>query len=146
LERIGCPPSIIEAVLPLVREHLIHPQRDISPRLVRRLAFRLAPATIEQLRHLVETDMNGRPPLAGGLPDAVCRLGEIANELKWDLEQPRPLILGRHLIALGRAPDIWFRDVLRACFEAQLEGNATTLEDGRQFLEEHLRQFPLASR
>ena len=142
LARIGCPLAITEAVLPLVREHLVHTQREISARLVRRLALRMAPATIEQLLQLIEADMSGRPPLPGGLPDAARQLGEIASELALGEEKPRPLVLGRHLIARGFQPDVWFQGVLNKCFEAQIEGAFAGLEDGLQFLDALLSQMP----
>ena len=142
LARIGCPLAIIETVLPQVQEHLVHTQRDISPRLVRRLALRLAPATIEQLLHLVEADMSGRPPLPGGLPASARQLAEIAHGLALHGQKPQPILLGRYLIARGFTPSEWFGEVLALCFEAQLEGTFTELEDGLRFLDELLRQLP----
>ena len=134
LTRIGCPEAIIEVIEPLVVEHLVHAQRDMSPRTVRRLAERLGKATIAQLVRLIEADMNGRPPLPGGLPPAVQTLVELAEGMNVDRSRPKPLILGRHLIALGHRPDVWFGEVLKQCFEAQLDGVFSTEIDGIEFL------------
>ncbi|MFM9960447.1 MAG: HD domain-containing protein [Planctomycetaceae bacterium] len=134
LTRIGCPEAIIEVIEPLVAEHLVHAQRDMSARTVRRLAERLGKATIAQLVRLIEADMNGRPPLPGGLPPAVQTLVELAEGMNVDRSRPKPLILGRHLIALGHRPDVWFGEVLKQCFEAQLDGVFSTEIDGIEFL------------
>lgn len=131
---IGCPEALIEVVEPLVCEHLVHAQRDMSSRTVRRLADRLGKATITQLVRLIEADMNGRPPLPGGLPPAVQTLVELAESMNVDRSRPKPLILGRHLISLGHRPDVWFGEVLKQCFEAQLDGQFETEEHGLQFL------------
>ena len=41
---------------------------------------------------------------------------------------PKPLVMGRHLIALGLEPGIHFKELLGACFEAQLDGEFSDLE------------------
>lgn len=139
LERIGCPQSIIEVVEPLVREHLIHAQTDVTPKSVRRLARRLGKATIAQLMQLVEADLGGRPPLPGGLPETAQRILELSSQQSAEVVSPQPLILGRHLIGLGHRPSVWFGDVLRECFNAQMAGVFDTEADGVKFLEELLR-------
>lgn len=130
LERIGCPESIIEVIEPLVAEHLVHAQHEMNPRVVRRLAERLGKATIAQLVRLIEADMNGRPPLPGGLPLEVRTMVELAHQMNVEQARPKPMILGRHLIALGHTPDVWFGTVLKQCFEAQLDGAFTTEDQG----------------
>lgn len=138
LESIGCPESIIEVVEPLVAEHLVHARQECSPRTVRRLANRLGKATIEQLARLIEADMNGRPPLPGGLPLAVIEIQRQAHELEIERNRPKPIILGRHLIALGHKPDVWFGTVLADCFEAQLDGEFDCETTGIAFLKQTL--------
>ncbi|APZ93244.1 CCA tRNA nucleotidyltransferase [Fuerstiella marisgermanici] len=138
LESIGCPESIIVVVEPLVAEHLAHANPAQSPKAVRRLSHRLGDATMVQLVHLVEADMNGRPPLPRGLPDSVRQMMEIAGKLNVQKSSPQPIILGRHLIALGHQPDVWFGDVLRACFEAQLDGDFESEAEGIRFLKKTL--------
>ncbi len=45
-------------------------------------------------------------------------------------EAPRPLLLGRHLKALGR-PGPWMGTLLDAVYTAQLDGQVTTLDDAK---------------
>ena len=136
LQRIGCPEWIIEQVEPLVAEHLVHVQHEITPRAVRRLSERLGKASITQLIRLVEADMNGRPPLPKGLPASAVRLAELSRELEVERSRPQPLLLGRHLIALGHAPDVWFREVLSECYQAQLDGIFIDEGNAHEFLKE----------
>ena len=76
LERIGIKNEIVEKVVRLVESHLVHHAigMTVTPRAVRRLAMRIAPASIEQLVRLIEADASGRPPLARGLPPPAARL------------------------------------------------------------------------
>ncbi len=50
-----------------------------APCTVRRLAMRLAPATITQLLRLIEADYSGRPPLPTGLPEGAIRIRAMAG-------------------------------------------------------------------
>ena len=52
---------------------------------------------------------------------------------------PRPLILGRHLVELGRQPGPHFKPILAAGLEAQLEGAFTDEAGARAWLKEYLR-------
>lgn len=140
LERLGCPQGIIEQVEPLVAEHLAYASGNISPRMVRRLARRLQPASVLQLIRLIEADHNGRPPLPHGLPPKAQRILDLAPA-ECVLEQgPQPLVMGRHLIQEGWKPDPQFREILEMCFQAQLDGVFTDVAGGVDFLRELLRQ------
>lgn len=82
LRRIGIDEALIRQVLPLVERHMA--ARDFTgnetgARAVRRLARRLAPATLRQLGHLIEADSSGRPPLPQGLPPAAQHLLRLAK-------------------------------------------------------------------
>ena len=43
---------------------------------------------------------------------------------------PAPLVLGRHLIALGVAPGPQMGEMLKRIYEKQLDGEITTVEEG----------------
>jgi tRNA nucleotidyltransferase (CCA-adding enzyme) len=126
LHRIGAPPALAPPVRALVVSHLAHhhgPGGDFSDTQVRRLARRLFPATIDDLALVMEADSMGRPPLPPtDVLALVARLRERASSLALQAAAPRPIILGRHLIALGRKPGPDFKPVLDAAFEAQLDG------------------------
>ena len=81
LAGLGIKAEIVERVVPLVENHLAHmafADAGIQPRVIRRLAARLAPANVKQLTWLIEADYSGRPPLPGGLPGEAARMRDFA--------------------------------------------------------------------
>lgn len=137
LQGIGCHPSIIERVLPLVAEHMVHVGSDSpSPRVVRRLAMRLGAAKINELILLIEADHGGRPPLPTGLPENAQKIKLIADELLIENDKPQPIVQGRHLIQLGMQPGPGFGPILAQLFELQLEGTFTTIDEGIQLADQ----------
>jgi len=145
LGRIGAPFDLIDWVRPLVQHHLAHHrgQPELTDSAVRRLARKLAPATIDDLCLVMRADHLGRPPLVS--PDTAARiqaLREKAHGLAVRDTAPRPLILGRHLLELGLTPGPHFKPILDACAEAQMEGGFTDEAGGRAFLGDYLRQNP----
>ena len=128
LLRIGCPSGLVAQVVPLVREHMAHIGMAVTERSVRRLALRLAPATIEQWERLVEADHSGRPPLSPGAPGA--EIGALARQIDVAAGRPAPILLGRHLIEAGMQPGPALGAALRRAYQAQIDGAFTTVEDG----------------
>lgn len=140
LHSIGCPQHIQSIILPLVQEHLVHTNSDISQKTVRRLSNRLEKATIAQLVHLIEADMNGRPPLAKGLPNSAKQLIALADELALAAASPQPIIGGKHLLAHNLQPGPFFGNIINQCFEAQLDGKFNNESQAREFLANLLKQ------
>jgi tRNA nucleotidyltransferase (CCA-adding enzyme) len=138
LRRIGAPLDLDAPVGALVVNHLAHHHGrdgDFTDTQVRRLARRLSPATIDDLAAVMEADALGRPPLpADAILGLIDRLRDRAGSLALQDQAPRPIILGRHLLALGRAPGPGFKPVLDAAFEAQLEGAFTDEAGGIAWL------------
>ncbi|HSI08951.1 MAG TPA: polynucleotide adenylyltransferase [Rariglobus sp.] len=125
LHRIGAPHSIIESVHPLVVLHLAHHHGtgEFNDSHIRRLARKLHPATIDDLCAVMTADSLGRPPLTG--PDNLVLIEKLrtrAHQLSIRIAPPRPILLGRHLIAVGHKPGPDFTSILNAAFEAQLDG------------------------
>jgi tRNA nucleotidyltransferase (CCA-adding enzyme) len=143
LRRIGALRDLDAPVRALVVNHLAHHsgQTTFSDTSVRRLARRLAPATIAELAAVMRADSNGRPPLAS--PETHARIAELearARALEFENTAPRPIVLGRHLVALGLSPGPDFKRVLDAAFEAQLDGAFTDEAGGQVWLGDFLRQ------
>ena len=137
LGRIGAPLAIIAEVLPLVSEHLVHAGiADPSPKAVRRLANRIAPASIEALARVVEADHSGRPPLPKGNPLQVWV--DKAHALNVFSDKPKPVLMGRHLMDLGVKPGKPMGVLLNRAFEAQLDGVFDNLEDAQQWARDHM--------
>jgi tRNA nucleotidyltransferase (CCA-adding enzyme) len=137
LTRIDAPNEIKERVAPLVKHHLAHLQMS-SARSVRRLANALAPATIEELCLVMIADQFGRPPKPREVHAGVTKLRAKAEQLRLQNAAPKPLLLGRHLIARGQKPGAGFGALLGKAFEAQLEGEFTDLEGAQQWLDRRL--------
>lgn len=135
LTRINTPNALKERVVPLVTNHLAHLQA-INDRSVRRLANRLQPATIEELCLVMIADQYGRPPKPREVHAGVQALRVKAEELRLREAAPKPILLGRHLIERGLPPGKCFGELLKAAFEAQLEGAFTNLDGALQWLRE----------
>lgn len=120
---INAPHWLIDKVKPLVAHHMRHcsvPDDKVSARVIRRLANDLQPATMEEWSRVVEADYSGRPPLPKGCP--VDLWMDLAEELEVFNDAPFPLLMGRHLMDKGMKPGKEFGPVLKAAFEAQLDG------------------------
>jgi tRNA nucleotidyltransferase (CCA-adding enzyme) len=116
-------------VLALVAEHLrpmaFYKARDtVRDGAFRRLA---AKVDLELLVRFARADCRGRtaPFDCGGIEWFYDR----ARSLGVEHAAPAPLLMGRHLIALGVAPGPRMGEILRAIYERQLDGEITTLED-----------------
>jgi tRNA nucleotidyltransferase (CCA-adding enzyme) len=146
LERLGTPHDLRPRVRALVENHHVHqswPLDGPSPAAVRRLARKLAPATIEELLIVMEADHRGRPPLLSEETTLrLSRLRAAARTLALDARAPSPLLQGRDLIALGFAPGPQFREILDRAFEAQLEGIFTDHASGLTWLKQQLGLGP----
>ena len=145
LQRIGAPLEVIEYVRPLVVNHLLHHDGPAQYRdtTVRRLARKISPATIDDLIAVMRADHLGRPPLVSA--ETEKRLGFLrvaAQRLALEHAAPKPIILGRHLIALGRAPGPEFKPALDAAFESQLDGAFADESGGIEWLKSYLRAHP----
>ncbi len=125
LRRLGAPLELDDPVSALVVNHLAHHHGAGGPTdsAVRRLARRLAPATIDELAAVMRADADGRPPLR--TPEVHAMIDALtarARALELEASAPRPILLGRHLIAAGLKPGPKFTPLLDAAFEAQLDG------------------------
>jgi tRNA nucleotidyltransferase (CCA-adding enzyme) len=88
------------------------------------------------LARLVEADASGRPPLPRELPAEMHQMLATAEGLELAEQGPRPILLGRHLLALGIQPGPRMGQILKTAFEAQLDGAFSTPEDGLRWLAE----------
>ena len=146
LQRIGAPHELVDWVRPLVLHHLVHhhgPRAEFGASQVRRLARKLAPATVDDLCAVMIADSFGRPPLTS--TDTIALIEKLrakSRELELQHLAPQPLLLGRHLRALGLAPGPAYKPLLDAAFEAQLDGEFTDEPGGIAWLRKHLPPNP----
>jgi len=130
LARMGFGESVVKKVVPLVVEHMSHIGVEPNNRLVRRLAVRVAPSNIAMLVRLIEADHSGRHPLPKGVPATAAKIQELSEGLDLMTGKPDPIVKGRHLVAMEMEPGPKFKDILDRCYQAQLDGEFHTLEDG----------------
>jgi tRNA nucleotidyltransferase (CCA-adding enzyme) len=141
LARIGCPRGIAERVVVLARHHMTHLDFAGSPRHVRRAARSLGEGgeTIEMLARLVEADHSARPPLPGGMPEKMANMLEEARALAASESAPEPLLMGRHLLELGVLAGPGMGEILKAAYEAQLDGAFQVLEEAKVWVRKEFR-------
>ena len=134
LGRLTNQSSIVEAVVPLVRDHLSPGElfkAKATDRAVRRLAHRVG--RIDRLVRVARADHMGRPPIKGDSFPAGEWLLERARALNVERGRPRPIVMGRHLVELGLIPGPHFGPILNTCYEGQIEGAFSTLEEGIEY-------------
>lgn len=131
LQRLTNQPDVMDDVIPLVQCHL-RPRAlfdvQASDGAIRRLARQVT--RIDRLVRVARADHAGRPPKAfDGFPAGDWLLIR-AKALTVDRQVPLPLVMGRHLLELGVQPGPDMGRLLDDCFEAQLDGEFLTLEEG----------------
>jgi len=118
-------------VLGITAEHLrpsaFYKQKDtVTDGAFRRLAQKV---NLELLVRFDRADCHGR---AGTFDcSAMDWFIERARTLGVEHKPPSPILLGRHLLALGVKPGPRMGEILRAVYELQLDGVVTTLEDAQ---------------
>jgi tRNA nucleotidyltransferase (CCA-adding enzyme) len=121
-----------QQVLGLVAWHMLPGAWWKAPEPVSDGAFRRLARKVDMvlLARLSEADCNGRT----GRFD--CSFGQWfldrVEALGVEHAPPAPLLLGRHLIALGVPPGPGMGEILRAVYEQQLDGQVATLEDAQR--------------
>jgi tRNA nucleotidyltransferase (CCA-adding enzyme) len=139
LARAGFPESLIDEIVPLVREHLkphqLHRVRDeISMSTIRRLASRVS---IRKLCLVAEADFLGRttPEAIAGHDPATAWLMDVAKTLDVAFNKPEPILMGRHLMDRGMKPGKEMGELLKEAFEAQLDGAFADLDGAMIWLD-----------
>ena len=132
LRRLTNDEGLLKDVPPLVRCHM-QPfalwRSNAGDSAIRRLALRVG--RIDRLVRVARADEEGRPDVVvpgDGGGKALEWLEAAAERLRIVDEMPRPILLGRHLIALGLKPSPKFGQWLSTCFEAQLDGAFSDLD------------------
>ena len=136
LRRLTNEERLLKEVPPLVRLHMrpFAMWRDkSSDGAIRRLAAKVV--RIDRLVRVAAADDAGRPPFPSE-PAPLRWLSEQAERLRVADSAPKPIVQGRDLIALGMKPGVGFGRILKAAYEAQLDGKFTDLEEGIKYVKE----------
>lgn len=130
LRRLTNEERLLKEVPPLVRLHMrpFAMWRDrATDAAIRRLAAQVV--RIDRLIRVAAADDEGRPPFPSE-PEPLEWLAAQAERLRVADAAPKPLVMGRDLIALGMKPGPEFGRILKAAYEAQLDGRFSTQEEG----------------
>ena len=122
--------DVRQQVVGLVAQHLkpgswFKVRDEVGDGAFRRLAHKV---DLELLARVAKSDCLGREP---GRFDcsAMDWFLERARALGVEHRPPAPLLLGRHVLALGIAPGPRVGEILKAVYEQQMDGTVTTVED-----------------
>jgi tRNA nucleotidyltransferase (CCA-adding enzyme) len=142
LRRLTDDRVLIEQVTILVKEHLrpiqLFKERErINSGTIRRLALRVR---IPELVLLAKADYLGRTLTDEERKsfDAGDWLLAEAERMNVRDEAPRPLLMGRHLLAMGMSPGPEMGEVLNEAFEKQLNGDLQTEDDAITWVKSNL--------
>ena len=92
----------------------------------------------------IGSDRVGKGPSGSGDPVQTLKdpnleplrwLAEQAERLRVADSAPKPIVQGRDLIALGMKPGVEFGRILKAAYEAQLDGKFSDLRGGVEYVE-----------
>ena len=116
-------------VIGLVAQHLkpgmFHKADNVTDGAFRRLAQKV---DLELLARVARADCLGR---TGGFDcSAMDWFLERARRLGVEHQPPAPLVLGRHVLALGLEPGPRVGELLKQVYEKQLDGEVTTVDEG----------------
>lgn len=117
-------------VLGMTAQHLkpgmwFKAKEEVGDGAFRRLAQKV---DLELLARLAKSDCLGREPGQFNC-EAMDWFLDRARLLGVEHQPPKPLLLGRHLLALGVKPGPSMGDILKAVYEQQLDGAVTTLDE-----------------
>lgn len=133
LARVGAPRSVVDRVLPLVREHMVSTtNKKPSLTAVRRLARRLQPATITEWALVVGADRGGRGEASE--PGNGAQWLELARRAGTTEKPRRALLVGAHLIEAGMKPGPVFKTILADAIAAQDDGEFDDVEGAKAWL------------
>jgi tRNA nucleotidyltransferase (CCA-adding enzyme) len=134
-------------VVALVRDHLkpgefYRTREEITDGAFRRLARR---CELELLYRVAKADSLGRnapwvPRERWFTADAQEWFIARARELSVERRPPAPILLGRHLLAMGLKPSPLVGEVQRAVYEMQLDNRVRTLEEAKEAARELLNE------
>lgn len=130
LRRLTNEERLLKEIPPLVRLHM-RPfamwKDKSSDGAIRRLAAKVV--RIDRLLRVAAADDAGRPPFPSN-PAPIEWLAEQARRLEVEASAPKPIVMGRDLIALGMKPGPGMGRLLSSLYEAQLDGKFGDIESG----------------
>lgn len=134
IRRLTNEERLVKEVPPLVRMHM-RPfamwKDKSSDGAIRRLAAKVV--RIDRLIRVAAADDAGRPPYPSE-PEPLLWLAEQARRLAVEDSAPKPIVMGRDLLALGMRPGPKIGKILAELYEAQLDGAFADLPSALSYL------------
>ncbi|MCX5783878.1 MAG: hypothetical protein NTW04_05520, partial [Elusimicrobia bacterium] len=109
-------------------------RHKVSDGAMRRLALKIAPASLADLARAANAINGGKFPPSAWLIKKAQKLG-IADC------PPKPILSGKHLIALGAKPGPQLGKLLAQCFAAQLDGKFSSLKGAIAFAKKIINNY-----
>ncbi len=106
-------------------------------------AFRRLSQRVERLdllKLVAQADSAGRPPLGVDMEPLAWFESQV-EALNIAKGAPAAIILGRHVLSLGVKPGKQVGELVKQCYEAQLDGEFDNLVDGMKFLEKLRKKY-----
>ncbi len=124
IQRLTNQKQLLKEVLPLVKDHMAPLEffnNQAGDSAIRRLADRVI--RIDRLIRVAVADKGGRPPFLQpkSMPEGDWLL-ERAQALEVEDSAPKPILHGRHLLEFGFKPGPDLGRILKAAYEAQIDG------------------------
>ena len=138
LDRVGMPANIRKRVISL-KNGLDSPHaNDAEPSdaTARNLSSHVAPESIDNLMHVMDSKHNGMANNHRNLHDTAKRLG--VNQAP-----PQPFINGKSLTQIGIKPGPAMGNILKDVYQAQLDGHITNPEEALQYVNKMTHQAAL---
>jgi tRNA nucleotidyltransferase (CCA-adding enzyme) len=143
MERLYVPQKIVKKVEHIVFDHMfLTDVKDAKDAVIRCLAHRLYPATIQELIWVTEAAFWGREL---EVPDTsiIELFRKHAKELKVDKAPLAPLVKGKDLLALGVKPGPKMGTILKELETAQINGAFGTREEGVTYITARLNTYQM---
>lgn len=139
LRRLTNEERILREVPPLVTQHM-QPyalcSSNASDGAVRRLALRVG--RVDRLIRVGQADRDGQIVLDEKGGNKTCHdlewLTAAAERLRIAAEVPKPILLGRDVVSAGIKPSPLVGEIVRKCFQAQLDGAFSSHEGALDFM------------
>jgi tRNA nucleotidyltransferase (CCA-adding enzyme) len=141
LKSIHAPKYVTAAVTQLVKYHLWHASfsgDEPSRKAVMKLIIALYPATLEQLRYLVQADISGRHPLPPA--DPLAYLLDLIKKYQVKMEAGKMvyLIKGQDLIGRGIPTGPAIGKMLKVIHKAEYDGEYDSPSSAQDWLDKYL--------
>jgi len=140
MQSIGAPQQITAQVVAIVGEHMFHIfNGNRSQRPVGRFIMRISASgtNVAQWARVVEADHSGRGSMPAGMPAEASEVVAMAAQIGAVQSPPQPIVMGRHMIAIGFQPGPAMGAIIRSAFEAQMAGEFNDVDSGMAWVQAH---------